>query len=215
MYDVLFPLSYEKMSAYIYSQFDSEEMKDETDALKDIVAQKKAITLQSVSAREVIFLFREWIRKDKKEPSLKKIQGKIWKQSFESGDIRSPVYEDVAENFKKWKENKIGVYIYSSDSIEAQKAIFKYTEKGDITQYIDGYFDMGIGHRKETNSYKKITQALKTKAANILFFSGSTEELNTARKVGIQTRIVVRERFPIESKNGEEHIRVSTLCESL
>ena len=42
------------------------------------------------------------------------------------------VYDDVVPAFDRWKQKGFNIYIYSSGSIEAQKLIFGYSDKGNL-----------------------------------------------------------------------------------
>ena len=81
----------------------------------------------------------------------------------------------------------LGLGIYSSGSIQAQKLIYGYSIFGDLTQYIDHHFDLGVGYKYETTSYTKIIETLRIPAENILFLSDIEIELDCARSSGMQT----------------------------
>jgi methionine salvage enolase-phosphatase E1 len=42
------------------------------------------------------------------------------------------IYDDVIPSFERMIAKGYKIYIYSSGSIEAQKLLFQYTEKGDV-----------------------------------------------------------------------------------
>lgn len=44
------------------------------------------------------------------------------------------MYDDVKPTMEKWQKQGLKIYIYSSGSVEAQQLLFKYNEKGDMTQ---------------------------------------------------------------------------------
>ena len=79
------------------------------------------------------------------------------------------------------------IAIYSSGSVEAQKLIFGFSEKGDLTEYISAYFDTRVGGKKESASYHTIVKELQVEAADILFLSDVGEELDAAAEAGLQT----------------------------
>ena len=43
------------------------------------------------------------------------------------------VYDDAVDAIKCWTASGKQVYIFSSGSVEAQKLLFGYTEKGDLS----------------------------------------------------------------------------------
>ena len=44
------------------------------------------------------------------------------------------VYEDVVPALKNWVNTGLKVFIYSSGSVEAQKLLFSYSDKGDLLE---------------------------------------------------------------------------------
>lgn len=91
---------------------------------------------------------------------LKEIQGKIWEAGYRSAELKSHVFEDVPQAFRRWKESGLKVAIYSSGSVLAQKLLFAHTEHGDLTTWIDAYFDTAVGAKGEPQSYRRIADEL-------------------------------------------------------
>jgi len=195
-HEVLFPVSYEKMESFIKTHWNDPAISNELNVLR---AQ---INKESVTADDVIALLRSWIRFDKKETNLKSIQGKIWKESFETGGIRGHVYPDVPVCFRKWKAEGLKIAIFSSGSVEAQQLIFRYSETGDLSSYIDAYFDTTTGPKREATSYRAIAEKLHTTADQILFLSDVEAELDAAREAGMKTTLLVREGNLVESSHS-------------
>jgi enolase-phosphatase E1 len=194
-HEVLFPVSYEKMESFLKEHWNNPAISRELDALR---AQ---ITKENVTADDVITLLRSWIRSDKKETNLKSIQGKIWKESFESGTIRGHVYPDVPVCFKKWKAEGMKIAIFSSGSVEAQQLIFRYSDAGDLSPYIDAYFDTTTGPKKEAASYRAIAEKLQASAEEILFLSDVEAELDAAREAGMKTTLLIRDGKELQSSH--------------
>jgi len=130
--------------------------------------------------------------RDRKSTPLKIIQGRIWQQAFESGTIRSPVFEDVPAALRRWKNEGRTVAIYSSGSVLAQKLVFRYSEVGDLSLFMSYYFDTTIGGKKEPGSYAFIARQLGVAAEQIVFLSDVPEELEAARTSGIEPRLCLR-----------------------
>jgi enolase-phosphatase E1 len=74
----------------------------------------------------------------------------------------------------------------------AQKLLFGYTDHGDLTPFISAHFDTNIGHKRDPDSYSKISTELGFSPEDILFLSDIPEELDAASEAGLQTRLVVR-----------------------
>ena len=144
---------------------------------------------------------------DRKSTPLKLIQGKIWQNGYESGELASEIFEDVPKALKHWKEQGKTIAIYSSGSVLAQKLIFKYSNQGDLTSFIDRYFDTKVGHKREGESYASIASALNLAPENILFISDVVEELAAGESAGFQTLLSVRPgNLPVSSNSGHRII---------
>jgi enolase-phosphatase E1 len=187
VHDVLFPLSSEKMHSFIDDNWTSPDFQPILDQLKTQIPDGDP------SASAIAGLLQTWIDADKKEGTLKQIQGRIWKDAFESGKIRAHIYPDVPEKWTEWKGQGLKIYIFSSGSVEAQQLLFRYSEAGDLTRYIDGYFDTTTGPKKESASYIKIANMVKIDPTEILFLSDVLAELDAAREAGMKTVQLVRD----------------------
>ena len=183
--EVLFPYSKEKMEKFIKENIDNPEIKKILDQVRKI--EGKDLTLD-----EVIQTLKRWIDEDKKIAPLKDIQGFIWKEGFEKGRLKAPLYEDAYEKIKEWKQKGYKLYIYSSGSVQAQKLFFSHTQYGDLTGYFDGYFDTKTGNKKEKQSYLKIAKKIGLKPEQILFLSDNPDEITAAAKAGIKVFRIVR-----------------------
>ena len=109
---------------------------------------------------QIVTYIERLIDLDSKLGGLKTLEGLIWQEGYESGELKSEVYDDVPESLIRWKKSGKKVYIYSSGSVLAQKLLFKYSKFGNLTKYIDGYFDTEIGPKKDVKRYVNISNKL-------------------------------------------------------
>lgn len=135
---------------------------------------------------------RQLIAQDKKVTPLKTLQGEIWEEGYRSGELRGEVYEDVPRAFERWKKEGKRIAIFSSGSVLAQKLLFGHSNAGDLTRYIEAYFDTTTGPKREAASYKAIGNALGATTGSMLFVSDVTQELDAARDAGMCTALMVR-----------------------
>ncbi len=140
---------------------------------------------------------------DRKSTGLKSLQGKIWEEGYRSGELRGEVYPDVLPAFERWRQQQKRICIYSSGSALAQKLLFSRSTSGDLTSFIDAYFDTTTGPKKETESYRKIAKALSLDPPAIVFFSDVVAELHAAREAGMETGLCVRDESA--EPPGSEH----------
>lgn len=189
VHETLFPYAKEKMLEFIRSN-------KEVPEIQDILTKLSAEQGCGLSLPAAAELFNEWIDEDKKHPLLKKIQGYIWKGGFESLELKGHLYPEVAAQIKKWKDQGINLGIYSSGSVEAQKLLFKFSIEGDLSSLLSHYFDTGVGHKREVDSYNNIVKELGLEANEVLFLSDITEELDAAKSAGLNVSQLFRDEVP-------------------
>ena len=129
---------------------------------------------------------------DRKSPGLKSLQGKIWEKGYLDGALRAPLFPDVLPAIERWQRAGLKIAIFSSGSTFAQKLLFAHTQSGDVSQFIDNYFDRTIGAKTAGESYARIAAALDLVPQGILFISDVVAELDAAVAAGLQTILSVR-----------------------
>lgn len=212
VHKTLFPFAKERMDDFVRENF--EEIQEaiariESEYHKDFVNQIYGRDFDRHSPESIANYLKFLIEVDRKSTPLKSLQGKIWKKGYESGELKSEVFEDVPPAFERWKSEDKLIGIYSSGSILAQKMLFKYTEQGDLTPFISEHFDTNIGQKKQSESYRRIAQTKGFPAPeNLLFVSDVVEELNAAKKAGIQTALSIRKgNAPVTQNNSHRIIQ--------
>ncbi|MFT6070122.1 MAG: enolase-phosphatase E1 [Bacteriovoracaceae bacterium] len=202
VHETLFPYAKERMLEFIREN-------KEVPAVQDILTKLCAEQGSGLSLPAAAELFNKWIDEDKKHGLLKKIQGLIWKEGFESGELKGHLYPEVAEALKNWKGKGVELGIYSSGSVEAQKLLFKYSINGDLTTLLSSYFDTAVGHKREVDSYKNIIKKIGVEASEVLFLSDITEELDAAKSAGLKVTQLFRDNLP----TSKPHPHVTSFSE--
>jgi enolase-phosphatase E1 len=149
--------------------------------------------VSSTDLSQVTQILLSWMEQDKKVPPLKTLQGMMWKTGYEQGHFQGHVYLDAFQELQRWHEQGLALYVYSSGSVTAQKLLFSHSTYGDLTSLFSGYFDTKMGGKKESSSYRKITEQLGLAPERILFLSDVVEELTAAKDASMQTLLIVRE----------------------
>lgn len=188
----LFPFARERVSDYVAVNF--ELLRHEIAELKTEHSKETSFSaaFDEHASQSVSDYLKFLIDADRKSKPLKSIQGKIWQEGYESGELRSVVFDDVPRAFKRWKSDGKTIAIYSSGSVLAQRLLFRYTDHGDLTTFISMYFDTNIGGKRESESYGKIAVELDFEPSEILFVSDITAELDAAKAAKMQTALTVR-----------------------
>jgi enolase-phosphatase E1 len=190
VHEVLFPFSRKHLASYLAENSDSPDVRDDLELLRKEYAEDLNSGNQPPP---LIEQYLYWlIDQDRKSPALKSLQGKIWEQGYNDGRLHSPVFADVRPAIEGWVEMGVSVNIFSSGSVLAQKLLFSHTDAGDLTKFIDRYFDTGVGKKNNSESYRIIAEALSMAADKILFVSDVIIELNAAAEAGMRTALCLR-----------------------
>ncbi|MBW4936574.1 acireductone synthase [Marinobacter sp. F4206] len=188
VHDVLFPYASEHLPAFVREHHeDSPAVAEQLDA----VAQKANVDRSDIEA--LIDTLQTWIREDRKETPLKALQGMVWEQGYQQGEIKGHIYDDAADYLQRWHDRGLRLFVYSSGSVKAQQLIFGFTTAGDFTPYFSGYFDTRIGGKKEADSYRAILSELGVEPKTVLFLSDVEAELEAAEAAGMKTAWLVRD----------------------
>ena len=137
--------------------------------------------------------FVEWLMdRDRKSTALKELQGKIWEEGFRRGELVGDVFPDVRPALLRWRNDRVYVGIFSSGSVLAQQLLFRHSSDGDLTGFLQGYFDTRVGPKGDSDSYRRIAESVGLPSVQVMFLSDVTRELDAARAAGMQVRLVVR-----------------------
>lgn len=184
--DVLFPYARARLPDYIRTHAQEPAVRAQLEA----VSREAGKLLDDEAA---IALLQRWIDEDRKITPLKTLQGMIWETGYRTGDFTGHVYDDAAQHLKAWKARGLTLAIFSSGSVQAQKLLFAHTAFGDLTPLFSGYFDTGIGAKREPEAYQRIAAAIGIPASETLFLSDIREELDAARATGMHTAWLIRD----------------------
>ena len=133
-----------------------------------------------------------WIDEDRKEPVLKRIQGRIWRDGYARGELKGHIYSDAVEALRRWKGQGLRLFVYSSGSIEAQQLLFGHSEAGDLTPLFEGWFDLSTGSKLEADSYSLIAERIGLEPREILFLSDNDRETKAAHAAGLHVQLIDR-----------------------
>ena len=210
VHDVLFPYSRLHLQSFLEQHRESPEVLSDLALLHEEHAADLKEGKEPPSLVEP-YLYR-LIEEDRKSPALKSLQGKIWQQGYSDGSLHSSVFGDVPLALESWKKNNINVSIFSSGSVLAQKLLFAHTDAGDLTKFINNYFDTGVGKKTEAESYRKIAGALKLAPGQIHFSSDVLNELDAAAHAGMKTSLCIRPGNPVQT-SASKHRTIRSFAE--
>jgi enolase-phosphatase E1 len=199
--DVLFPFARRNLRRHVEEHASAVEypalfdrLRDEYDA-DDLAGEpvpEWADTPQE-SRLESVASYCEWLmERDRKSTAFKELQGRVWERGYASGELVGQVYDDVPGALARWQEQRLPIGIFSSGSVLAQQLLFRHSSSGDLGRFLEWYFDTTIGHKRDSESYRRIAAKMGVPAPAILFISDITDELAAARGAGMKTVLSIR-----------------------
>lgn len=188
VHDVLFPYASKHLAEFVRNHHQGNPLVAEQ---LDAVAEKSGVDRSDIDG--LVHTLQTWIQEDRKETPLKTLQGLIWEQGYQQGELKGHIYDDAADYLQRWHDRGLRLFVYSSGSVKAQQLIFGHTTAGDFTPYFSGYFDTRVGGKKEADSYRAILGELGVAAETVLFLSDVEAELKAAEAAGMRTAWLVRE----------------------
>ncbi len=191
VHEVLFPYARKELQEYIVQNSELAQVKKAIALTKQTVLDEEHVELTELEA--ICKKLIHWSDIDRKHPALKTLQGDIWETGYKKGEILAHVYEEVPSMLKKWKDQGITLGIYSSGSVKAQHLLFEFSVAGNLRPYFSNHYDTGVGQKRDSNSYKKISEELSLAPEEILFLSDIKEELDAAKTSGMKTCQIVRQ----------------------
>jgi enolase-phosphatase E1 len=212
--EVLFPYAQKKLVPFLSShQFEQpiRALLQEVQAalLEDpspIAASLRAASLRAAAPSpeaqeshglDTLCSYLDWlIRTDRKITPLKDLQGRIWDEGYQQGDLIAPLFADVPRALQRWHAQGMDLCAYSSGSAQAQKLLYGHTESGDLRNVFSHWFDTRTGAKNDPGSYEAIARILQTQTANVLFISDAIAELSAAEQAGMAVIFSLRSGNP-------------------
>ncbi|HEX6717046.1 MAG TPA: acireductone synthase [Pyrinomonadaceae bacterium] len=217
VHDVLFSYARDHVRDFLTDNLDSAEVRADVALLREeheVDVRESRNPPSLANDIESIATYVKWlIARDRKSTGLKSLQGKIWQQGYLAGVLKSQVFADVRPALERWRARGLSISIFSSGSVLAQRLLFAHTEAGDLTRFIDNYFDTEVGKKGEPNSYRRIAEALNLRSDEILFISDVVTELDAAREAGMKTLLSIRPGNPSQD-HTDQYATILTFAES-
>jgi enolase-phosphatase E1 len=205
VYQTLFPYARQHLAEFVERHYGTEAIRSiveqlrrecEADASQYSDCPAWRAETREAEIESTVAYCHSLMDQDRKSTPLKSLQGMIWENGYQRGELRGHVYPDVPTAFERWKRKGKTISIFSSGSVLAQKLIFAHTEFGDLTPFLTAYFDTTTGAKSDPESYRKIAATLGVPPNEVLFLSDSPAELNAARSMGMHTALSARPENP-------------------
>jgi enolase-phosphatase E1 len=207
----LFPYAAEHLGSFVKSHKNQAAVAELLTAAEESWKQDgnpEAQQLLAEPGADVVAYLQLLIKQDRKLPELKDLQGLLWAEGYASGDLKGPVFADVAPALRRWHQQGAVLAVYSSGSIAAQQLLYGHSTEGDLRSLFSHWFDTRTGAKQEVASYRAISEAMGVGSSKILFISDSLLECEAAHAADMQVLFSDREGNP--GRNNGSFERIST-----
>ena len=207
----LFPYAAEHLGSFVKSHKDQAAVAELLTAAEESWKQDgnpEAQQLLAEPGADVVAYLQLLIKQDRKLPELKDLQGLLWAEGYTSGDLKGPLYADVAPALRRWHQQGAVLAVYSSGSIAAQQLLYGHSTEGDLRSLFSHWFDTRTGAKQEVASYRAISETMGVGSSKILFVSDSLLECEAAYTADMQVLFSDREGNP--GRNNGSFERIST-----
>jgi enolase-phosphatase E1 len=193
VYDVLFPYAAKRLPGFISESWDEPAVARAcASVLADATAEERALDPKAA----VIAIVQRQMAGDVKAQGLKALQGLVWREGYETGQVLGHVYPDVAPQFSAWRAAGRQVAIYSSGSVLAQQLLFHHSVAGDLTPFLVGHYDTTSGPKREAASYVAIARHWGLTPGEIVFGTDQPAEAEAAMAAGLHAVLLMRPGNP-------------------
>lgn len=213
---ILFPFLKGNLENYVNSHWARKEfkvlykriMEQSADYNKQEPATPVVLAYDQPGSKQSLLAFINFVTDNGiNSPSVTHLRFKVWFEGYQQEKLRTPIYSDVPNQVKKWFAEGVKFFVFSNTWVEAQKALLKNTNHGDLTNLISGHFDNDFGSITETESWRRLCSNIKEKPENVLFLTKSPAEAKVASEAGLGVVLVLTHRHNVKAVSHEDRQR--------
>lgn len=213
---ILFPYLKQNLDAYISKNWPKRDFislyAKIVDQSQDLNRQDSKAPLvqnhESTGARGSLSAFINYVTENGVNCSaITKLRFKVWFEGYNSMKIKTPIYRDVPNRMRAWNAEGLKFYVFSNTWVEAQKALLKNTNHGDLTTLIMGHFDNDFGLLTEAESWTRFCQQIAVEPADVLFLTKAPLEGKAAMDAGINVVLVLTHRHNVRALSADDKAR--------
>uniref|UniRef100_A0A8D1S7F6 Enolase-phosphatase 1 n=2 Tax=Sus scrofa TaxID=9823 RepID=A0A8D1S7F6_PIG len=190
--DILFPYIEDHVKEYLQTHWEEEECQQDVSLLRKQAEEDAhldgAVPIPAASGdgeddrermiQAVVDNVCWQMSLDRKTTALKQLQGHMWRAAFKAGLMKAEYVAPPGTPTLPQPPEQILRFLHH----------FPFF----CVQLFDGHFDTKIGHKVESESYRKIASSIGCSTSNILFLTDVTVEASAAEAADVHVAVVVR-----------------------
>jgi len=176
---------------------------ENSETLPQVLDKKSPVDAQQDS----LYANLVWMIDHKRETDAHyRLKFAIYEDAYQKKALHTHVYQDVARNIRKWKDQGIKIVLFSHAWIQTQRLFMNSTNHGELTSCIEGYYDTQTqGSLTNPQSYHDLCiKHLGVNPNEVIFLTKGTHEGHAARLAGIHSFIVISHNYQLEKYKKEE-----------
>ena len=206
----LFPYAAKHLASFVKTQRGKPAVGELLSSAEESWKQDSNLEAQQLLTEpgtDVIAYLQLLIKQDRKLTALKDLQGLLWAEGYASGDLKGPLFADVAPALRRWHQQGAVLAVYSSGSVAAQQLLYGHSTEGDLRSLFSHWFDTRTGAKQDIASYRAISQAMGVDSSKVLFISDSLLECQAAEATEMRVLFSDRDGNPGRDNGSFERIR--------
>lgn len=207
VYDVLQPYAQREIKNYLERHWNDPDVQEDIDKLVEQAAQQARdegstepagqdqSNIQAFQSEVISHIESHW-ESERELPPLHALQGQVWADGLQQGRLKMELFDDVEPAMEAWDAAGVPIYVLSSSGVESEKLLYEYTDVGDLTDHIEGFFTTDEAARTDPATYRRMADNAGVEAGELLFVTDRPKEAAAARKAGLLATVVDRPGRP-------------------
>ena len=158
-----------------------------TTTVQRVLADIRAYAGRDLDAAALETRIRAWIRSGQDITPVRQLQGLIWADALESGDLRPELPAATGSALVSLADAGVGLYSFGPIPAPVQRAWLRHGPQPQLEDRFAGWFDTRLGGRRDAGSYRRLADEIGTPPETVLYLSPRRDELDAARQAWLQT----------------------------
>lgn len=117
---------------------------------------------------------------DYRRPDEQALRARVNSASIRAGDLAGQILPYFPDFYRRLQQRYIGLAVFSSLPAELSRLILTHTPDGDLTSFMERFFDTSLGLKTEQRTYLAIAEMLGQLPEKLSYISDSQPEVTAA-----------------------------------
>ncbi|WP_018872827.1 hypothetical protein [Thioalkalivibrio sp. ALJ16] len=159
----------------------------ESTAVQRTLADILAYSGRELDVDGLLAQIRAWIRGGQDITPVRQLQGMVWADALEAGDLQPELSEATADAVRCLHQAGIALYSFGATPAPVQRDWLRHGPHPEVEQCLSGLFDTRIGGRRDAGSYRRLAEEIGRAPETVLVLSTRADELDAAHQAWLLT----------------------------